>query len=146
MVRNCNKVKHTCGTPTMSECTSFEGTPNAQSPLISSICLSQEDIDQDHYNQLGDIWTQIDLSALGNKCLEYVEVGGKVFVKNALVKMEDEICTLKAKVTTLENTAICNKIITECAFDFGTLTFPCDVQPQTLGEVIQLILDTIQTP
>lgn len=85
MIRNCNKVKHTCGFQQWQNAP-FEGTPNAQSPLVATPCLSIEDTSQDHYNQLGDIWTQIDLSDLGNKCLEYVEVGGKVFVKNALIK------------------------------------------------------------
>ena len=146
MIRNCNKVKHTCGSPTMAECTSFEGTPNAQSPLVATPCLSIEDTSQDHYNQLGDIWTQIDLSALGNKCLEYVEVGGKVFVKNALIKMEDEICTLKAKVTALENRQLCDFPITSCVTDFGCLALPCDTTIQTLGDWIKAVQTKICIP
>ena len=62
------------------------------------------------------------------------------------MKFEEEICILKNKTEALENVDICNKDITSCNFSFGNLTTACGDQPQTLGEVIQLILDTLNTP
>ena len=146
MIRNCNKVKHTCGSPTMAECTSFEGTPNAQSPLVATPCLSIEDTSQDNYNQLGDIWTQVDLSALGNKCLEYVEVGGKVFVKNALLKMEEEICSLKEEVEILKTTSIFDKFLTNSGLDLSCLTTSCSETITTYGELFQALIAKVCKP
>lgn len=128
------KVKQTCGIPTMASCVTTEVTPNAQSSLVGESCLSQEEINEDVYEQLGDIRTETDLSALGDKCLTYVKVGGKLFVKNALLKMEDEICTLKTEVENLKNRKICDIPIKECLTDFDCLTLPCDNSITTLKD------------
>ena len=139
------KIKYGCDT-SYATCIIVESTPNPQSSLLDVECISQQDFNEDVYEQLENIQTQSDLSELGNLCLNYVEVGGKIFVKNALVKMEEEVCSLKNKTEALENVDICNKDITSCNFSFGNLTTACGDQPQTLGEVIQLILDTLNTP
>lgn len=146
MSKNCDKVKYTCGSSIESTCTNFEGTPNTQSPLISNNCLDQEIVDQDQYNQLGDIWGQIDLSALGSSCLTYVKVGGKVIVKNALLKYEQEICDLKTKVAALENRAICDIPITSCLTTFNCLALPCDTSIKTLGDWMKAVQIKICTP
>ena len=139
------KIKYGCET-TYATCVVTELTPNTQSSLLETECISQQDFNEDVYEQLENIQTQSDLSELGNLCLDYVEIGGKIFVKNALLKLEEEVCSLKNKTEALENVDICNKDITSCNFLFGNLTTACGDQPQTLGEVIQLILDTLNTP
>lgn len=147
MKNNCNKVKYTCGdSVAMSECVNFEGTPNTQSPLHSNTCLSQEQVDQDQYNQLEDIWSQTDLSDLGNKCLSYVKVGGKTVVKNALLKMEQEICELKTKVVTLENRQLCDMPITSCLSTLGCLALPCSSDIKTLGDWMNAVQIKICKP
>ena len=62
------------------------------------------------------------------------------------VKHEEKICELEARVEELETTDICNKLITACDLDFGDLVTACGNQPQTLAEVLQLILDNLNTP
>ena len=141
-----NKINQTCGSTTYSSCTNFEGTPNIQSVLYEETCLDQEVVDQDQYNQLGEIKNQIDLTELGESCLVYVLEEGKVVVKNVLAKFEEEICTLKTKINMLETESICNKNIASCDFDFGNLVDACGNQPLTLARTIQLILDTLNTP
>lgn len=143
-MKNCNqKIKHTCGSGrNFAVCIETEGEVNTDSELFEVECTNlQENLD-DIYNQLDNL----DLSALGELCLEYVQVSGKNIVKNVLLKHEEKICELEARVLELETTDICNKIITACNLDFGTLTNQCSTQPTTLAEVLQLILDNLNTP
>lgn len=130
-----NKVKQTCGEPTYSTCVEYEGTVNNQSELIGESCLDQEIVDQDQYNQLEKIWDEINLSELGNNCLEYVETDeGKIVVKNVLLKYEEEICSLKEELETLKNRQICDIPISECITDLSCLSLPCDDSIVTLGD------------
>lgn len=141
-----NKINHTCADHTYSTCTIFEGKPNTQSELIGESCLDQEIVDQDQYNQLEEIWSEIDLSSLGQRCLEYVETQeGKIIVKNVLLKLEEEICSLKEEVEALQNLNVCNLDISQCGLNFGTLTDECGEQPSTLTQVLQILLNQHNT-
>lgn len=142
-----NKIKQTCGTTNYSTCTIYEGTTNSQSDLVDETCLDQELVDQDQYDQLEKIWDEIDLTELGNSCLEYVEnEEGKIIVKNVLLKFEEKICELEEKITALESTDICTKDITGCGLDFGDLVDSCGNPPQTLTDVLQILLNQHITP
>mgnify|MGYP003404489374 CR=1 FL=1 len=142
-MKNCNqKIKHTCGSIVFADCTSYEGTVNADSEFNENNCLSIEQTTQDIYNQLDNL----DLSELGELCLNYVQENNKNIVKNVLLKHEEKICELQARVLELETIDICNKLITACDLDFGDLVTACGNQPQTLAEVLQLILDNLNTP
>lgn len=146
MRKTCgNKTKHTCGTISYATCTRFEGTVNPQSELVEEECLDLEQTTQDIYNQLEDINTQIDLSALGEKCLEYLtDDEDRIVVKNVLIKFEEEICLLKTKVEQLETTDICNKPITACNLDLACLDLlPCDAPIETLGDLLQAMINKI---
>lgn len=140
MKKRCNsKVKHTCASKNYATCISYE-TPL---PTFSEIgdCADLDQTTEELYNLVGES----QLSGLGEKCLEYVEENGKIIVRNVLLKYEEEICALKEKVQELENTDICNKNITSCNFNFGTLVDICGNQPTTMGEVIQLLLNQHNT-
>lgn len=141
-MKNCNKIKHTCGSKNYSTCIDYEGTVNVDSELDDNSCLTIEETTQDIYNQLENL----DLSALGELCLDYVTVEGKNIVKNVLLKHEEKICELEARVLELETTDICNKLITTCNLDFGDLVTACGDQPTTLAEVLQIILTQLNTP
>lgn len=141
-MKNCNKIKHTCGSKNYSTCIDYEGTVNVDSELDDNSCLTIEETTQDIYNQLENL----DLSALGELCLDYVTVEGKNIVKNVLLKHEEKICELEARVLELETTDICNKVITACNLDFGDLVTACGDQPTTLAEVLQIILTQLNTP
>lgn len=142
-MRNCNKIRHTCGSENYAICTHFEGTPNTDSSLTENSCISVEEALQDIYDQVGN---HLDLSELGQSCLEYVEEDGKLFVKNVLLKLEQEICDLKERVADLEDVDICNKDITSCELNFGDLVDACGNTPQTIAEVLQLLLNQNITP
>ncbi len=136
MKTNCgNKIKHTCADSNYATCISFEGTPNTESELAEEECLDIEATTQDLYDQVGEIKEELDLSELGDLCLDYVETEeGKIIVKNALLKFEEEICNLKTKIESLENRQICDIPIGECLEDFGCLEAPCEGTIVTLGD------------
>lgn len=142
-MKNCNKTKYTCGdSATFAECTNFEGTPNPQSELVEENCLSIEDTTQDQYNQLESVWDEIDLSALGNLCLEYIETEeGKIIVKNVLLKFEEEICNLKEKISELESTPLCDRLLDTNCLDLKCLTDACNNTITTYGELFQALID-----
>ena len=141
-MKNCNKISHTCGERTYLICSEYEGTVNSDSSLLEESCLNGQEVVQDIYNQLENL----DLSALGELCLTYVQEDNKNIVKNVLLKFEEKICELEEKITELETVNICNQNIVPCNLDFGSLTTECGDQPTTLAEAIQLILDTLNTP
>ena len=140
---NChNKIKHTCSSTNYATCIHYESSVNTDSQYDENDCLSIEETTQDIYNQLENL----DLSALGELCLSYVQENNKNIVKNVLLKFEEKICELSEKVNLLETTDICNQSITSCNLDFGDLVDACGNQPTTLAETLQLILDNLNTP
>lgn len=148
-MKNCNpRVNHTCGDTTWAVCTKYESEVNPQSELIQNECFNIEETTQDQYNQLEDIWGQIELSELGELCLTYVlDENDKIIVKNVLKKLEQEICDLKEKVTTLETTAICDTPISACfPSGFDCLELPCSGTITTLGDWMIAVQTKICTP
>ena len=133
------KIKYGCDT-SYATCIIVESTPNPQSSLLDVECISQQDFNEDVYEQLENIQTQSDLSELGNLCLKYVEVEGKLFVKNALLKLEEEICSLKENVETLKTTDILDKSIIGLGLDLECLTDACSGTITTYRELFQALV------
>lgn len=145
-MKNCgNKIKNMCGEKTYATCTYYELEVPTFSTLLDQDCITIEETTADLYLAVGGIKSEIDLSSLGNSCLTYVQEGGHNVVRNVLLKYEQEICDLKSRVTYLENEAICDKIITECV-DLTGIVDACNTQISTLGELLQYLVDNIQTP
>jgi hypothetical protein len=140
------KIKFTCGIPTQAECVSTEVTPNEESSLTEESCLSQEQVNEDVFAQLEKIWSQINLEDLGKECLTYTLEETKIVVKNALLKHEEEICLLKDKVTALEERQLCDFPLEGCNLDLGDLVDDCGEQPQTLKDLMQILINNNQTP
>lgn len=140
------KTKYTCGDTVYSACVSYQ-KELPEFTKIEDECYTIEETTEDTYILIGEIKDEINLSELGESCLEYVlDENDKIVVKNVLLKYEEEICDLKEKVATLESTDICEKNITSCNLDFGSLVNECDTPILTLKDTLQLILDTLNTP
>lgn len=139
------KIKYGCDT-SYATCVITELTPNTQSSLVEEDCISQQDFNEDVYEQLENIQIQSELSGLGELCINYVTVEGKIFVKNVLLKLEEEICSLKEEVETLKTTAICDMSISDCNFVLGDLVNSCGDQPQTLKDLLQILINQHITP
>ena len=129
-MKNCNKISHTCGERTNLICSEYEGSVNSDSSLIEESCLNGQEVVQDIYNQLENL----DLSALGELCLTYVQEDNKNIVKNVLLKFEEEICNLKEELELVKNRQICDIPITECLPNLDCLTDACDNNITTLGD------------
>ena len=129
---NChNKIKHTCSSTNYSTCIHYEGSVNTNSELVNETCLDIEQTTQDIYNQLENL----DLSALGELCLSYVQEDNKNIVKNVLLKFEEEICNLKEELEIVKNRQICDIPITECFPNgFDCLIGDCDNSIVTLKD------------
>lgn len=149
-MKNCNqKVKYTCtGSTTFAMCTNFEGEVNPQSEYTTEDCLSLEETTQDQYNQLENIWNEINLSELGSQCLDYLtDENDKVIVKNVLLKHEEEICLLKDRVLELENRQLCDFPISSCGIDLDCLSLPCDQSIATVADLFNALITKIcETP
>ena len=139
------KIKYGCDT-SYATCIIVESTPNPQSSLLDVECMSQQDFNEDVYEQLENIQTNSDLTELIEQCLDYVLVGGKLFVKNALLKQSEEICALKAEIETLKNRQLCDTPITECLADFDCLVGECDNSILTLKDWMIAVQTKICTP
>ncbi len=135
-MKNCNKIKNTCaGNKIQASCVDYEGIVNTNSSLDVEDCLVLSETTEDIYKQL----EEINLSALGNECLTYVETEeGRVIVKNVLLKFEEKICELLAEVETLKNDPLCNKKIDSC-IDVTGMVDACDQPVETWGQWAQLI-------
>ena len=141
MAGSCgNKVKSTCVERTYATCVQYETQLPDFSSLVEQDCVTVEETTEDIYNLIEEVRTEIDLSALGESCLEYVTVEGKNIVKNVLLKYEQEICLLKDRVEVLETEAICNKDITQCGLDLSGLVDQCDAPITTLGQLLEYLL------
>lgn len=137
--RHCNSVRHTCGSTMKAACVDYE----TELPEFSGIsdCADIEQTTTELYELVGDIREQIDLSELGEQCLDYVlDEDDKIVVKNVLLAYETEICALKERVETLENTAFCDMSLEACGLDFECLTDACSGEITTVKELLQALI------
>lgn len=138
-----DKKNYRCsGVEQYATCVRYELDVPEFSSLDENDCKTIEQTTEDTYEIISQIKTETDLSELGNTCLEYVQEEGKTFVKNVLLKHEEEICTLKQKIEELETGfTVCNTSLEGCNLDFNGLVDECGEEPQTIGEVLQLLLN-----
>lgn len=135
-MKDCNKVKQTCGSEQYATCVSYEGTVNNQSSLVNDSCITIEETTQDIYNQLGTMSTE----DLGELCLTYTMEGGKLLVKNVLKKYEQEICALKNQITNINNTSFWNIPIQGSGLDLGCLVTPCNTTIITVKDLFEALI------
>lgn len=140
-MNNClNKVKFSCGDQkNYAECIIYDDIVNSNSSLEEGNCNTVSEALVDIYEQLDVIDENSDLSALGNDCLTFADKK----IKTVLLKYEQEICLLKEKITELETTELCSRDITQCGINLTGLVDPCDAPIQTLGQLLQFLVDNI---
>lgn len=144
-MKNCgNKIKNTCSEKNYATCIYYEPDPEVGMPTISSLvnedCITLEETTEDIYNILQGVLSDISIEALGDDCITYPTVQGQATkIKDVVLKLEEEICNLRAEVDILKTTAICDKDITHCG-----LTLPdnaCDLPITKLGELLEYLLN-----
>ena len=150
-----NSGINTCGKISFSKCVRYEGALHAETALDVCDDLSVQEVIEDIGLELDDINSEIDLSALGQGCLEYTKnTDGEVEVKDALLAMETKICELVEYTgMTDSNCPTCpdacspiyNTAIECLGLDYGALVDSCGNQPATLGELLQVMINQINT-
>jgi hypothetical protein len=139
-----DKVSRTCGKKVNAKCVDYEGELHNNTELEECDCHNLEDVIEDLNTGLNTIFDAIDLSELGNDCLTYELENGKVLVKNALKKFEEEICKLKEATATDVD---CNPIYTEdftcVGLDLECLSDPCNNPITNLGDLLQAMITQI---
>lgn len=137
-MKNCqNKVKHTCGDlKNYATCIQYE----LELPTFSELegCVTLEETTEELYNLVGEIKEDINLVGLGNGCLTYADKKPKTVI----LKLEQEICLLKARVLELEQRPLCNLPLSDCV-DTSGLTDPCGDEVNTFGQLLQILVNNV---
>lgn len=139
-MKNCgNKIKNTCSEKNYATCIYYELEVPAISSLVTD-CITLEDTTRDIYEILEDIISGLSTEALGDDCITYPTVQGQALkIKDVVLKLEEEICNLRAEVDTLKAASICDADITDCG-----LTLPntdCEEPITKLGELLAYLLN-----
>jgi hypothetical protein len=141
----CNdKLSSTCGKRHNAKCVDYEGDLHGSTELDDCDCHNVESVIEDLNSTVDEIEESIDLSTLGDRCIDYEEVDGKIQVKEALLKIEEVVCELKDQVEDTDNND-CPNIFTQdfsCLnLDFKCLTDPCGDQITNLKGLLQALID-----
>jgi len=139
-----NKIKYTCGEVSQATCVAYETTLPEFSEITD--CADLDATTTELYTLVGELRDQTDLTELIEQCLDYVLIGGKLFVKNALLKQGEEICALKEEIQTLKTTAIFDTPLTGSGLDLLCLTDACSNEITTYGELFQALITKSCTP
>lgn len=143
---NCDKIEYTCGKKINSRCTDYEGTVNDNSDLTGVKCLNIHQTTVDIYKQLDDIYSGINLTGLGKKCITFTPVvTGKLKVNEALLTFEDELCNLKKLVPDPTAAGYCPPVFEEdflcLGLDMKCLVDPCGAPIKNLKTLLQALID-----
>lgn len=138
---NCNKIKNTCTDSTFATCVDYENTLGENTKLDQP-CITLDDTTKDQYELIDELFETLDLVDVPSGCLTYT---GEPDLKKIIEKYEEEICTLKEKVETLETTHICDLPIEACNFSLGGLVDECGDVPTTWGQLIQTLITQVNT-
>lgn len=140
-MKNCgSKTKHTCAEKNYATCIYYELDVPDFSSLFEQDCITIEETTEDVYEILGEILASINVDTLGDNCIKYsTPVGQALKIKDAVIALDEEICSLKDRILELETTAICDMNITNC--DLSLPDNPCGGTFTTLGELLGYLLD-----
>lgn len=133
-------AKNTCGKPTYAECVTYETAIPPSSDISDEPCPSLEQTTEDLYDRTESLLDATNLEELGNDCLVYAEKS----VKEVLLVHEEEICTIKTEIDDLKSQYLCDISLYDCELDYGTLVDSCGTQPQTLKDLLQILIDQHQ--
>lgn len=135
-----DKKKLTCGTKQYATCVYYEGCCIPEwSELSDENCITLEETTTDTYHHLNAIYENIDLSELGNDCIDYEEEEpGKIKVKEAIKKLEELYCDMQDQLPDSPG-AFCPDL------DYGTLVDDCSVAPTVSNQCAfnQFVIDQL---
>lgn len=140
--KNCkDKIVSTCGKRSNAKCVDYEGTFHNDSDLETCDYPNVEDVIEDINVTLNEITAAIDTSGLGDSCIDYTEVDGKITIKEALLRLEEKICSLSEAVGTGGCPPVFTEDISCLNLDFGCLVDPCGNQITNLKDLLQALIN-----
>ena len=130
----CNGRKNNCGVKTPAICVYYYGYLPEYSDLDKD-CVVLEETTEELYRNQEEILDSLDLSELGNDCIEYQQQSSKLKAKEVLYAFESEICDIKDKLSV--------NVFQEMILDFKSLTDPCGNDIANLKTFFQTLIDEI---
>lgn len=142
-----DKIKHTCGKKVKAICTQYDGNIPDFSELKDEDCVTIEETTEDIYEILEDIKdNQLDLSDLGQSCIEYEELDGEITIPNALIALEESICEIKEEIGLSDDNgsnSSSNLDLTGLNLDYKCLSDPCNNPIKDLKTLLQALIDKV---
>jgi hypothetical protein len=138
----CNDTdkKYNCGQRINSRCVYYDLDIPECSDLSGESCVTVQDAMQNAYDMICSMDSGLDLSNLGNDCIDYEEADpGNIQVNEALKKHEQLICELQ----TAANNAPCPIDISCMNLDTSCLQDPCGTGFATLEDLLQAMINQI---
>ena len=111
-----DKISDRCTTKLNAVCVKYEGTLHADTELDVNDCHTLEEVIEDINTELDDINVQIDVTALGDACIEYTPAGDELSVSDVLLEHEAQLCAL-IEATGINDPAPCPTCVDPCADD-----------------------------
>lgn len=139
-------IKKTCGRILSSNCVKYVGTFHANTALTECDDPSMTDVIEDINSELNVINEAIDLQNLGDACIDYELVDGKIRVKEALEAIEAKLCELSGMVTEADENGcplVYSQLIDCVGLELGDLVDPCGGAPLTLADLLQIIINRL---
>lgn len=115
-----DKISDRCTTKINAVCVKYEGTLHSDTELDTEDCHNLEEVIEDINAEIDDINEQIDMSELGDLCLDYTISGDELAVKDVLKEHEAQICEIREALKLDEEP--CPTCIDPCDDSTGTCT------------------------
>ena len=133
-----NKIKNTCVSKQYATCVYYELDLPEISSLDSS-CVTLEETTQELYSFIEYIKESVNIEGLTTDCEDLTELS----IKDIFELQQNKICSLEDKVEELESKTICDMSITECGLDLQNIVDICGEQPETVSELLQILINQI---
>ena len=141
---NCNnRISSTCGKKINAKCVDYEGDFHNESNLDTCDYPNMEDVIEDINVTLNEITDALDTSGLGDSCITYTEVGGKITIKEALLRLEEKICSLSSAVSVDGCSPVFTDDISCVDLDFKCLVDPCGEQITNMKDLLQALINKV---
>ncbi len=137
---SCTKTTNTCGDTMFTTCIDHEGKLG-NNTKITQPCVTQSDVNDDVYKLLDNIIEDTDTTTLGESCINYDIVDGKVKLKSVFEAHEQELCRHKNRIIELEQKDYGELDITSLNLDFKCLVDPCGEPITKLKTLLQIIIN-----
>lgn len=135
-----NSATNSCIEQTFSTCIDHEAALGTNTKITSS-CVTQSAVNTDLYAITDEIIANSSTEGLSSNCLTYPMTSGAITLRSAIETHGTELCSLRTRVTTLENRTLESFNISSLNLNLRCLVNPCGGSITTLGPLLQALID-----